>query len=476
MPPKARYKLALKVAIVVICFTGFIINTTQLVLQFGKHQTLVSIKFTQKSYSSIPAFTVCYPTLLSMERMADKYRELRSHYNAYWKIAGNLTMTQYYNETFIANLYYKYYAKFTKKLYQMRDVPLDSLLNISIPFKPFIDLLGVKQYPIVIKVKGVRKHLNGSMEPVELTDLAPIEMVSFNEVNSCEKCFTFFSHLNKTWRPYAVRIEKITMRISVDYRWIPLTHKWKYMINFAMHSPNVLPVYLNINYFFGVPIGREVDKAYERWKTVLQPPPYETACEDYDLDGQSSAYKLRSDCLNHCFYRYWTDHCGECNLTTSYDCRQCIPVSLRLWRVDSLPGAAGMPRVCEFAQQKFSPPINPDDFTYNITASEQLVKCHERLYYKHNARCEDQCASECVNRHYTLAQRAFDRTDALYSEVYIVHNQLPDQETENMPEMTFIDFMANLGGLWGMWLGFSILAAFMYPLRSVYKLGLIRSV
>ena len=38
------------------------------------------------------------------------------------------------------------------------------------------------------------------------------------------------------------------------------------------------------------------------------------------------------------------------------------------------------------------------------------------------------------------------------------HSPLPDQMVEHSPEMSFISFIANMGGLIGMWLGLSAYA------------------
>ena len=42
----------------------------------------------------------------------------------------------------------------------------------------------------------------------------------------------------------------------------------------------------------------------------------------------------------------------------------------------------------------------------------------------------------------------------------IQHNQLPDVLVRHMPEMSFISFVSNFGGLLGMWLGLSVLIIF----------------
>ena len=38
----------------------------------------------------------------------------------------------------------------------------------------------------------------------------------------------------------------------------------------------------------------------------------------------------------------------------------------------------------------------------------------------------------------------------------IVHNKLPDIFLTHIPEVSFIEFICNFGGLLGMWLGFSV--------------------
>ena len=45
-------------------------------------------------------------------------------------------------------------------------------------------------------------------------------------------------------------------------------------------------------------------------------------------------------------------------------------------------------------------------------------------------------------------------------ELYIEHNNMPDLLITAIPEITFISFVCNFGGLIGMWLGISILVIF----------------
>ena len=46
------------------------------------------------------------------------------------------------------------------------------------------------------------------------------------------------------------------------------------------------------------------------------------------------------------------------------------------------------------------------------------------------------------------------------------HNRLPNQLIESIPEITFISFVSNFGGLLGMWLGMSCMTAF----RLLYQI------
>ena len=76
--------------------------------------------------------------------------------------------------------------------------------------------------------------------------------------------------------------------------------------------------------------------------------------------------------------------------------------------------------------------------------------------------CEEKCRPDCVNRYYKKSISSnfkLSLKDALplnTTKLSYYHNNMPDQITQHMEGMTFVDFFGNFGGLVGVWLGFSI--------------------
>ena len=66
--------------------------------------------------------------------------------------------------------------------------------------------------------------------------------------------------------------------------------------------------------------------------------------------------------------------------------------------------------------------------------------------------CEKQCAPNCVERVYEFKVVEKSDTNNGFIDVVIAHNRLPDKIFEHIPEMTWITFVSEFGGLLGMWL------------------------
>ena len=144
---------------------------------------------------------------------------------------------------------------------------------------------------------------------------------------------------------------------------------------------------------------------------------------------------MRVDCINKCFGHKARKETGNC--TSPF-----IKPSI-LWRNDSAYSSYHDTKLCQ--ANYWFPPID-------------IVDEREQLWNN----CEVKCRPDCVNRHYQKLMKNYEKLLYNYkvplyaTKLNFFHNTIPDQITEHMKEMTFVDFSGNFGGLVGVWLGFSI--------------------
>src|SRR5882724_6000840 len=76
-----KCKFFIRFIIIFIGVFGLIYQTSQLVSQYMKRQTVVNIKLEENiKYNKIPSITICFPQMISMESMAQKYKDLKLIY------------------------------------------------------------------------------------------------------------------------------------------------------------------------------------------------------------------------------------------------------------------------------------------------------------------------------------------------------------------------------------------------------------
>ena len=240
-----------------------------------------------------------------------------------------------------------------------------------------------------------------------------------------------------------------------------------------MHSPNTIPNRLTSNYIIKLKTGFMYEMTYNRYKTILLPPPYQTNCKNYDLDDKHD-YKLRSDCLNHCIYNELREECslssdklreGSELMNNSTDC---LFISDLLWRKESFIYNVNSMKPCPKSDQITDVPLSWKNEMVPLVSMLlwKRYRCHRFELSRVQSLCQDRCLSECTNRYYNYEIKK--ESPNLYQEsvwkkvifVRITHNHLPDQTNEHIPETTFVTFASNFGGLLGMWLGLSAVALF----------------
>ena len=167
-----RTRRIIRYLIIVLCVWAFIINTALLFIQYSKRQTVVNIKIETIKYNRIPAITICYPAMVSMERTVQKYPELRPLFDEYKNKMKDISENDYKNKTVVEKLNNLYRQKFTSFAIEKSNVK--DFYDLSIPFS--INCGGINDQdherisPIDITVKGMRLYSNESVEKFEITD------------------------------------------------------------------------------------------------------------------------------------------------------------------------------------------------------------------------------------------------------------------------------------------------------------------
>ena len=144
---------------------------------------------------------------------------------------------------------------------------------------------------------------------------------------------------------------------------------------------------------------------------------------------------MRVDCINDCL--------GEKIKKNNNKCLHGFNIKYVLWRNDSSYSSYHDLKLCE----------------EDSNALINLMEEREQMRID----CESKCRSDCVNRYYKNQikirdPRRYYNSDMPLNTTRIVyyHNNIPDQVTEHLEKMSFVDFYGNFGGLVGVWLGFSI--------------------
>ena len=160
-------------------------------------------------------------------------------------------------------------------------------------------------------------------------------------------------------------------------------------------------------------------------------PGYDTDCWNYDLDYKYGNYNMRSDCLHTCYQKKMRQWCNQSDLF----------ISFHSFRKEMLEW---------------------DRHSKLIYSSPN--RCYENDLSADNV-CYMECKYDCLSHSYdTRHQIVYESTQATV--IVINPDDKMDTIVKHVPEVSFIQFFSNIGGLLGMWLGISLLQVFQY-LRNV---------
>ena len=236
------------------------------------------------------------------------------------------------------------------------------------------------------------------------------------------KCLTFFSNVQKEWRKFQAQIKAITIKMNMGA--VSRSTSFSQLNFISIHSPNLLPDFDFQTTFTEFDSTNEINIRYSEHRIQRLGNGFDTDCHSYESDNSFGYYRMRTDCLNDCYY----------NKT-----REICKVDRGLFRSNTL--------------------IRKE---YLMNGNERLLSCYDPEY-KHESfslkqDCEEICKFECNDKYYYIEIKT--RPDLTNSGIYFSHNQYPDIFVHYIPEINFIGFLCNFGGLLGMWLGLSLFGSF----------------
>ena len=193
-----------------------------------------------------------------------------------------------------------------------------------------------------------------------------------------------------------------------------------------IHSPNHFPDANDQN--LGIlTLGKSHFITYSQLRTELLGLGYDTNCYEYDLDYKYGNFNMRSDCLTWCNQNEVNKYCKTEAFVTSMH---------NLIRDKTL----------------YHAPISTIGHCF---LNDSQKKSELRSF------CLKSCREDCRFTSYDKVKTiAMDENNTDTVGVFIMHNNMPDILIKSIPEITFISFVCNFGGLMGMWLGISILVIF----------------
>ena len=219
--------------------------------------------------------------------------------------------------------------------------------------------------------------------------------------------YTLFSHSESSWDNITMFFNDLLISLKYDARSQPVISS--YYVTIIMHSPNTLPYE---GYSFVNP-GYEYVIRYSKWDIIRLGKGYDTDCREYDPKVYT-----RNDCIYDCYQQ-----------RAKYYCRTDNIVSCPLLRKKSY-----------FEQSN----LNFSKCQINRKIINEILE----LCYGH-------CNQECHITYYSFTISDYKEIDMYQLDLQIRHNHMPDLTIRHIPEMPFLTFLCNFGGILGMWLGVS---------------------
>lgn len=442
----SRFKPTLKVLpivtrIIVIlgCLYGFIYQGKLLTVSYLDHDTIVKVTYETEEETVLPGITICFPFFSIWKQLEMKYPEL-GHYaneslNKVKELKKSKTREQVIKAwghddsilTIDGNKVspFKLYDYFQDKAFEEKS--FEEVFNMSVPLE--FDSDGINKSTIYGHVRTTDKKFDNKKLNKEI-----IESFMNDHSNNFRKCFTLYG-TTKLFQ-YVINFKRIKVTVNFNKEWFRKEFLKNDDFLFVVHKPNFIPL-TSENSYIRLKPNKEYVIVFSRVRKHLLKLPYKTDCVDYDK------FPVNWDhCIAACLDDYSTKECGYCEPRFNLQLKSFIKSKTI--------------KLCNSTQEN----------------------CGTPGWFKDScAICQSQCKPDCYNEFYdyflttdkSINGNKNDSFDTLT--IRVIHKTIPDVQIKHSPEFTWNSYVANMGGLAGMWLGLSVISAydwFVILVKKVY--------
>ena len=296
-------------------------------------KTVVNIKVNWVLEDNLPALTLCYPHIFSMEKASHFNKTYKQLFDEYKKHQDHY----YINDTAIdKNVEAKLNELYERANSLTSNETIYTLLNnLSIDYLNYFDNDLYRGFPVYLD--GLVDRNDSSLNKLFKFYLDDSQMVISDPLESIDilhkrKCFTFFSALESSWRNFKMGLKMMNIDVRHNRLSFPSMDesmvKSKVRLNekrstdqvhfkkiyLFMHSPNSLPAFNEDFNYIEVEPDRDYTIKYSKLKINRLDSRYDTNCNEYDLDHKFANFNMASDCISSCHQAKMFDICNSTGL------------------------------------------------------------------------------------------------------------------------------------------------------------------
>ena len=410
----------LRQIIAIVCIVGFLIQVIDLTEEYLSFQTklITETKYLFEKYSESPAITVCFDTILNSNQFngeditsSDDSQEIMSPSHRFINI-------------------YKEYVK------NKPEFDLTHIRNHTLNYKQVIECT-------LYNGTGIGCHPNEDNQVITYQLYMNTFCRTVFSINTTEPAFrqtfipstsTILLSFFKDCNIYIILLNAFSYYLIYFYFYFSASIVFNHQAYLAIHSSDQIPLYPDG--FFQVKPQTFYSVTFWAKEWTLLKSPYNTNCETY---SDESKFKSQYDCYSRCELQEIIKICNKC-----------LPHNWDLQIRDDL------------LESNYSLCTEGRDECFARDESEfkdYIIEAILDVEFKCRTKCKVQC------NHIELETRVSEALEYQSSKTNLSTVTISQERNNRIikkykPDMSFANFVANIGGIGGFWIGLNVLGTY----------------